>query len=258
MRKIHARLRVALTIIVAIACDARQTKACGVSASGAPAGICDASDVLDEKSSAARDRIGASYGYTSSVLFFTNNLRTPTERNAVMLSFEHPLKNHFTLEFGAGSLVSGFLDTPLGRATFSPGVLGDVSLSHLLIQSHGYAQPFLLLSFTLAGVWSQTSYGASSAQTPYVAFDFSASVATGVALRVGPHTLTPFIAGRLFGGPVFWSYGTPSQNVLGTDAYKYSLGPGFAVAIAHARISLSLGASLFGERSLRSGLSVSF
>src|SRR5207302_392822 len=59
----------------------RRADACGVSASGAPAGICDASEVLDEKASAAKNRIGVSYGYTSTVLFF-DTLRAPTERHA--------------------------------------------------------------------------------------------------------------------------------------------------------------------------------
>jgi hypothetical protein len=247
-------LVVALVVLALFA--PRTARACGVSASGAPAGICDASSVLDEKAAAARDRIGVSYGYTDSILFFTNNLRAPTERHAVMASYEHPLKNHFTLEIGAGSLLGGYLLTDLGKATFAPGVLADVSLSHLIVQSHGYAQPFVLLSFSLSGVWSQTSYAFSTTQTPYVAFDFSASVATGFSIKIKTHAITPFIAGRLFGGPVFWA--DRGSNVLGTDAYKYSLGPGLAVSIAHSRIGLSVGASLFGEKNLRGGASVSF
>lgn len=245
---------VALVACVALVAFVPRARACGVSASGAPAGICDASDVLDEKSAAARDRIGVSYGYTSSVLFFSNNLRAPTERHALMASYEHPMKNHFTLEVGAGSLIAGFLDTPIGRASFSPGGLVDVSLSHLVIQPRGYAQPFLLLSLTLAGVFAETSL--SNLTTTYGALDFSAAVAAGASIRIKTHAVTPFIAGRLFGGPVFWTY--KSQPTLGTDAYKYSLGPGLAVSIAHSRLSLSAGASLVGERNLKFGLSASF
>ncbi len=244
------------SIVVASLALKSEARACGVSASGAPAGICDASSVLDEKAAAARDRVGVSYGYTDSILFFSDGLRAPTERHALMASYEHPLKNHFTLEFGAGSLLGGYLLTDLGKATFAPGVLADVSLSHLIVQSRGYARPFVLLSFSLAGVWSQTSLPMQTNQTPYVAFDFSASVASGVSLKMGTHAITPFIAGRLFGGPVFWAHN--GSNVVGTDAYKYSLGPGLALSIAHSRVGLSFGASLFGEKNLRGGLSVSF
>jgi hypothetical protein len=226
-----------------------------VSASGAPAGICDASDVLDEKAGAARDRIGLSYGWTSTVLFF-NDLRSATERHAAMASYEHPMKGHWTLEIGAGSLLAGFLDTPTGKATFAPGVLADVSLSHLVIAPSGYARPFFLWSFSLAGVWSRTTIAETSATADYTAFDFSATAAAGISMRVGKHSLTPFLAGRVYGGPAFWTYlGKPE---LGSDAYHYSLGPGFALSFFHSRIGVSFGASLLGEKSAKAGFSVAF
>lgn len=250
--------------MVAVLARADAARACGVSASGAPAGICDASDVLDEKAGAARDRVGLSYGYTSSVIFF-DDVRAPTERHAVMASYEHPFAMPFgkpgkrggwTLELGAGSLVAGFLATPSGHATFSPGVLADVSLSHLLVASTGYARPFFLLSFALAGVWSRTTITETSATADYTAFDVSATAALGVSMKLGAHALLPFLAGRLFGGPVFWTYA--GHGELGTDAYKYSLGPGLALSLFHSRIGVSFGASLLGEKSAKAGLSVAF
>lgn len=242
---------VASVFLVALACSKR-AHACGVSASGAPAGICDASEVLDEKASAAKNRVGVSYGWTSTVLFF-NDFRAPTQRHAAMISFEHPMKGHWTLEFGAGSLLAGFLDTPIGRATFQPGVLADVSLSHLVLASSGYAKPFILTSFALAGVWSRTT-GAASAD--YFAFDFSFDVAAGIALKVGRQSISPFLAGRVFGGPVFWTY--QGQNVLGGDAYHYSLGPGLAFSFEHSRVGLSFGGSVFGEKNAKAGVSLAF
>jgi hypothetical protein len=230
----------------------RRADACGVSASGAPAGICDASEVLDEKASTAKNRVGVSYGYTSTVLFF-DTLRAPTERHAAMVSFEHPMKGHWTFEVGTGSLLAGNLDTPIGRATFRPGFLADVSLSHLVLASSGYAKPFILTSFALAGVWSQTT-GAVSAD--YVALDFSFDVATGIVLKVGRQAVSPFLAGRVFGGPAFWQY--QGKGVLGGDAYHYSLGPGLAFSFEHSRVGLSFGASLVGEKNAKVGVSVAF
>ena len=246
------RVAIAIALALAVGSLPRNAGACGVSASGAPAGICDASEVLDEKASVAKNRVGVSYGWTSTVLYF-DKLRTPTERHAAMASFEHPMKGHWTIEFGAGSLLAGYLDTPLGRATFEPGVLADVSLSHLVLASNGYAKPFILTSFALAGVWSHTR-GASSAD--YVAFDFSFDVATGIVLKMGRQTISPFLAGRVFGGPVFWQYG--GAGVLGSDAYHYSLGPGLAFSFEHSRVGLSFGASLLGEKNAKAGVSVAF
>jgi hypothetical protein len=245
------RAVVGVCSIAALAC-VKPARACGVSASGAPAGICDASEVLDEKASAAKNRIGASYGWTSTILFF-DNLRAPTQRHAAMISFELPLKGHWTLEFGGGSLLGGFLDTDVGRAYFQPGLLADVSLSHLVLASSGYAKPFILTSFALAGVWSRTT-GAVSAD--YYAFDFSFDVATGIALKLGRHSISPFLAGRVFGGPVFWHY--QGRDILGGDAYHYSLGPGLAFSFEHSRVGLSFGASLFGEKNAKAGISFAF
>ncbi len=249
----RARLGLALASALATLA-ARPARACGVSASGAPAGICSAADAVDEKAGAARDRVGLSYGYTSTVLFF-DDVRTPTERHAVMASYEHPMRGQWTFEVGAGSLLAGFLDTPRGKANFAPGVLADVSLSHLVIAPRGYARPFLLLSFSLAGTWAQTSI-ADTSTSDYVAFDVSVTAAAGVSAKLGPHTLTPFIAGRLYGGPAFWTYQGRPQ--IGGDAYHYALGPGLALGFFHSRIGVSFGASLLGEKSLKAGLSVAF
>ncbi len=250
-------------LLAALALDlvrADVAHACGVSASGAPAGICDASDALDEKAAAARNRVGASFGYTSSVLFFSDGLRAPTERDTVMVSFEHPMRDRrgsrWTLEFGAGSLLGGFLLTNMTKATFTPGVIADVSLSHLIVAPHRYASPFLLLSFTLAGVWSRTTIPDSSNEPDYVAFDFSADLAAGVSMKIKRQAITPFLSARLFGGPVFWTHG--DSTVLGSDAYHYALGPGLAVSLERSRVGLSMGCSLVGEKNVRAGISVAF
>ncbi len=247
-------------ILVLLGDDAR---ACGVSASGTP-GLCDASAAIDEKRALSRDRVGASYGYTNSVLFFSDGFRAPTERHVAMASWEHPLPSRWTFSVTAGALLGGHLAT----ATFRPGFLAAVSLSHLLVAPSGYAKPFLLSSFTIAGMYAQTAEAEASATTDYTAFDFSFGLTAGVAVRPTNKiaatltTITPYIAGRLFGGPVFWAHQDPqtgnNANVLGTDAYKYSLGPGLALSLFRSRFALYLDGSVFGERNVKVGASVSF
>lgn len=222
--------------------------ACGVSASGTP-GLCDASAAIDDKRAQSRDRIGASYGFTSSVLFFSDGFRAPTERHVVMGSWEHPLPRHWTFSVDAGALLGG----TLGAASFRPGFLAAVHLSHLLVAPSGYSSVFLLTSFTLAGMYASTTE--LGVVEDYAAFDFSFGMTAGVPVRAGPSAvLTPFLSGRLFGGPTFWSH--DHQSVLGTDAYKYSLGPGLALTLFR-RLSLNLDGSVFGERAFRFGASVS-
>jgi hypothetical protein len=172
--------------------------------------------------------------------------------------------SRWTLEFGAGSLLGGYLLTNATKATFTPGVIADVSLSHLIVAPHGYASPFLLLSFTLAGVWSRTTTPDTSTEPDYLAFDFSADLAAGVSMKIKRQAITPFLSARLFGGPVFWTHrsGAADQaaqsTVLGSDAYHYALGPGVAVSLERSRVGLSMGCSLLGEKNLRAGISVAF
>ena len=237
LRALRHALALAVALVLSLPSVAR---ACGVSGSGAPAGICDASEVLEEKQSASKDRLGLSYGFTSSVLFFSapvlGNTRAATERHTVMASYEHPFKGRWTLELAAGSLLGGHL----GSAQFTPGVLAAVSLSHLIIPPRGrYVAPFVLTSFTLAGGWAE-------AQTDYVAFDFAFSVAAGMTY----HSVTPFVVARIYGGPVFY------EGTTGSDAYHYAVGPGVAVSLAHGRIGLSIGSSVFGEKNIKGGFTV--
>jgi hypothetical protein len=245
------RAGVSAFLVAGVLLRAPQASACGVSASGAP-GLCDASAVLDENRASGRDRVGASYGFTSSVLYFSDGFRAPTQRHVVMGTWEHPLPGRWTFGVDVGALVGGHLADSL----FQPGVVAAVSLSHVLITPRGYASPFLLSSFTLAGMYARTTNPASSGgATDYTAFDISFALTAGVPLRTAAGVVTPFIAGRIFGGPVFWSH---DGGVLGTDAYKYALGPGLAFALLHARLLLNVDGSVFGERALRLGASVSF
>lgn len=228
---------------------AADARACGVSASGTP-GLCDASAILDENRASSRDRVGASYGFTTTVLYFSDGFRAPTQRHVVMGSYEHKLPGRWTLGVDAGALVGGHLADSL----FSPGFVAALSLSYVLVPSSGYATPFLLSSFTAAGMYAQTtdSTGQGPA-TDYAAFDLSFGMTAGVPLRTGLGVVTPFLTGRLFGGPVFWSH---EGGVLGTDAYKYALGPGLGLSLFRARLLLSVDGSVFGERSVRVGLSL--
>ncbi len=255
-RRVDVRVnRVAASVAVGVAASVlapvRPARACGVSASGTP-GLCDAAAVLDENRASSRDRLGASYGFTSTVLYFSDGFRAPTQRHVVMGSYEHKLPGRWTFGVDAGALVGGHL----AGSFFSPGVVAAVSLSHVLVASSGYASPFLLSSFTLAGMYAKTTDQGTgqSPATDYAAFDLSFGMTAGVPLRTVLGVVTPFLTGRLFGGPVFWSH---DGSVLGTDAYKYALGPGLGLSLFRARLLVDVDGSVFGERSVRVGLSVS-
>lgn len=235
-------------------------RACGVGAPGAPAGVCDASEVLDAKVAAARrDRVGISYGHTDTVLFFGDGKRAEATRNAAVLVWDHRLGAGYTLQVGLGSLLGGSLrqTTPGGvTSTFRPGVLGSIGLTHRIFEAQGGAvdgKPFLMTTYTLSFALATTQGPAGQQPTAYSAFDFRFGVILGTTLA---KTFTPYLAARLFGGPIFWSYG--GASVIGTDAYKYELGGGLAVSLVQGRLALFVDGSVLGERDVRGGASLSF
>jgi len=236
-------------------------RACGVGAPGAPAGVCDASEVLDAKVAAARrDRFGVSYGHTDTVLFFGDGRRADATRNAAVLVWDHRLGSRWTLQIGLGALLGGSVTqtTPGGvTSTFRPGVLGSVGLTHRVFEADGGAvdgKPFLMTTYTLSFALT-TTQGAGGAEQPtaYSAFDVRLGVILGTTLA---KTFTPYLATRVFGGPIFWTY--QGASVLGTDAYKYELGGGLAVSLVRARLALFVDGSVLGERNVRGGASLSF
>jgi len=237
-------------------------RACGVGAPGAPAGVCDASEVLDAKVAAARrDRFGISYGHTDTVLFFGNGKRAEATRDAAVLVWDHRLANRWTLQVGLGSLLGGSLvqTTPGGvTSTFRPGggLHGSIGLTQRVYEADGGAidgRPFIMTTYTLSFALSSTQGPPSEQPTGYSAFDFRLGAILGTTIA---KTFTPYLAARLFGGPIFWTYG--GASVVGTDAYKYEVGGGLAVSLVKGRLALFVDGSVFGERDVRGGASLSF
>ena len=67
--------------------------------------------------------------------------------------------------------------------------------------------------------------------------------------------LSPYVAARLFGGPIFWI--TEGRVVTGTDAYHYQLAAGVVVTLAR-RVDIFVEGVPLGERRISTGLGVAF
>lgn len=265
MSAVRPFAKTALVLALAPALMTSSSHACGVGAPGAPAGVCDASEVLDAKVAAARrDRFGISYGHTDTVLFFGDGKRAEATRNAAVLVWEHRVASRWTLQIGLGSLLGGSLATNVpGGATsnFRPGVLGSVGLTHRVFEAEGGAvdgKPFLMTTYTLsfALTTTQPPAGAGASEQPptaYSAFDLRLGLILGTTIA---KTFTPYLAARVFGGPIFWTLA--GSSVVGTDAYKYEIGGGLAVSLVKNRLALFVDGSVLGERDVRGGASLSF
>lgn len=242
----------ALVCVASIAEAPRVALACGVSSPGAPAGVCDASDVLDAKTASARTRrVGASGSYTTTALFLSDGSRVDMQREAAVATVSFRADRKTNLELGGGALVGG----SLGNLSLRPGGLASLSVSWRVIDQRGYAVPFFMLTGGVAGMFASTSDA-----KPIGAIDFRFGAMVGTTLgKPQTATLTPYLAAHVFGGPVFWSHALDADHagpVLGSDVYHYAVGGGLAASIS--RMGLFAGGSAIGERSLTFGASVTF
>ena len=172
-------------------------------------------------------------------------------RGSVAATFEQRLSNRWTLDATAGVSAPGTLRPPAQSFDISPGGLGAVAVSYRPLDDRG-SQPFVLLSLAAAASYATTSptrtTGSSEA---LVATDVRLGVTAGKTIA---RVMTPYLAARVFGGPVLWTYA--GQSATGTDAYHYPVGGGFSLALG--RVDVHMEVAPLGERSLAAGAGLAF
>jgi hypothetical protein len=207
-----------------------------------------------------RLRVGVSYGaFASTLAFFDSEHGDHPElvdigEQAVLGTLQYRASDRWTLQASAGVLVSGGIANATRALTMRPGWLFGVAASCRLLDGHGWL-PFILVSGSL----SASSTALEDAQFPGSGYHdvFSAMDVSGV-LTVGKtlfRAISPYLVGRVFGGPVFWHDGSAFRG--GTDIYHYQLGAGVAVSLLQRFDAFIEGAPL-GERRISAGAGVSF
>lgn len=207
-----------------------------------------------------RLRIGASYGGFSSTLAFFDpeHLDQPEHvdigEQAVLATLQYRVSNRWTLQASAGALITGGIATRTRSLTMRPGWLFGVAASSRLLDGTGWL-PFILVSVSLS--MSSTSLQndmqpGSGYHDVFTAMDISGVLTIGKTFF---RAVSPYLVGRVFGGPVFWN----DQGVLrgGTDIYHYQVGAGIAVSLFQRFDAFIEGAPL-GERRISAGAGVSF
>ncbi len=191
-------------------------------------------------------RLGASLATTSTTLLFGEGRRADMRRTAVFATFALPLTAKMAFETSVGGFVAGELRTPMRRVELGPGLVTALGLSVRAVDGAG-AAPLVLVSATLS-----STYARGEDARNVEAYDLRATVLVGKTIA---GTVTPYLLGRGFGGPVWfrWDDGT---RVRGTDLYKYQLGAGLSVTVRGVDAFVE-GAPL-GERNLAAGLGVRF
>lgn len=195
-------------------------------------------------------RLGLSGARLDTDLTFEGEIPVAIERTGLVLATSVPLGARSTLDLGAGAIVSGELSAPDGAYALGPGWIAAASYSYRLVD-FALPRPFVLLTGTLAATSARSERADGTAAGTFSAFDARVGATAGYTFA---DVLSPYLAARVFGGPVSWRYG--GAAVTGTDDYHYQ--PAVGAVLAYANVDLNVEWAFLGERALSLGLGASF
>jgi hypothetical protein len=197
--------------------------------------------------------VGASGIYTSTSIDFSNNTRMGETRSSLVASLAYHPTARLTFQLAAGGTLGGRLASPVGNQDFSSGVAAAVGGSYRIVSM---PRAFVVLTGNLSFSRETTTLagmnGMPDVSARYEAFDVRAGALVGTTLW---KVLSPYAVGRVFGGPVLWTY--QGSSVTGTDAHHYQLGAGATLLLAR-RFSVFAEGIPLGERSVSAGTAFAF
>lgn len=200
-----------------------------------------------------RFRAGLSYGASGADLLFNGTSRAAMVRTAVSGSFDYQLGATTTLSFGAGVGTGGSLTVSSVHYAIRPGWLATASYARRLVDGEG-SLPFVILglSFGASGASTAVLVPGGEATAPLYAFDFRGGLTVGKTFL---DVLSPYVAARLFGGPVVWRLA--GATATGTDQNHYQLAAGLVAALPR-RFDVFVEGAPLGERAVTVGAGYSF
>jgi len=174
-------------------------------------------------------------------------------RSSLVASLAYHPTPRLTFQLAAGGTLGGRLESPIGNQDFSSGVAAAVGASYRVVST---PRVFTVLTGNLAFSRESTTLagtnGTPDVTARYQAFDVRVGALVGTTLW---KVLSPYAVGRVFGGPVLWTY--QGSSVTGTDAHHYQLGAGATLVVAR-RFSVFVEGIPLGERSVSAGTGFAF
>lgn len=172
-----------------------------------------------------------SAGYSYSDLIFFDGDEIGFEKASLMYGSDFVLSKRVLFSIAAGGVFNGHLRLPtkLGRGrdrSLAPGWIASAAATFRVVDDEG-AVPYVLLTASAGAMRSATRERPTEDVGVRGAY-------TGVDLRFGvtigktfADVVSPYIAARLFGGPVIWSEG--GDDRLGSDLYHFQ--PAFGLSL---------------------------
>jgi hypothetical protein len=196
-------------------------------------------------------RLALSGGWAGSTLKLSDGTEADFEQETVLASLSWRRSPTFTLQASAGALLGGYVQDLDGRHPFDPGLVLQLS-GTWLIKPPRDGGPFVVASLGLSFLHATTQAGPGFPSAGFTAADAFASASAGWPIA---GVLSPYLAGKLFGGPVWWH--RASGPVTATDAHHYQLAAGVAAALP-GKFDLLTEVAPLGERAVTVAVGRSF
>ena len=156
---------------------------------------------------------------------------------------------------GIGGVTGGSMqvDDELGVADIDIGAgwIGSLSGSYNVLDGTD-DWPFLVLTLTVGAASAQTTAPPPRTSGRLFALDLRFGAGFGYTLA---NTFSPYVAARVFGGPVEWEL--DGEDITGSDKHHYQLGGGLVVSLP-ANLDLYAEGVPLGERAVTAGLGFTY
>lgn len=168
--------------------------------------------------------LGFGIGSLNTTLRFDEAEEVDLALSTASLSGSWQVNNRWSLRGGLGLILGGNItDSNDIVQKVQPGGVVSVGVEYQAVFGERYT-PFIDFSLFLSGSATEIEHPDSMSKTSYVSSD----------LRVGgraswniKNMLIPYVAARIFGGPVSWTLN--GKDVTGTDIHHYQLAVGAAI-----------------------------
>ena len=172
------------------------------------------------------------------------------ERRAATASLSYRLTDTISLQAGLGATLGGRFVYGDERYSFDPGWIVSIA-GTWKVYGKTRSDPFVIVGGALAGSGASTRDAAGLTEG-MIAIDARLSALAGKTFF---DVMTPYIALRLFGGPIAWK--DHGEDRVGGDKYHFLIGAGLLVALP-GRFDAFAEVVPVGERAATLGLGYSF
>lgn len=196
-------------------------------------------------------QLGIGMGLFDTTIRFDGDRDVDVEMSSVSVSGAWLINERWSARAAVGVLLDGNLQPAHGIVfDVEPGGLMALGGEYRALVGDG-GVPYVDLSLSLSTSWAKTVAPNSTKKTDYSATDARFGVRTGWNVR---DNIFPFVAVRVFGGPVKWEI--DDEEVDGSDIYHYQVALGLAAQFGPVGIFAEWAG--LGEKAIVLGLSTAW